>query len=230
MKSTVFHRHRLLRQIFGRPRLLLCGIVGVGSFAVMPDEWKWSTRLLITWNIGVWLYLALAGFMMMRANEQSLRRRAVMVDESRFVVLGLTIVAAAASVAAIVAQLGMVKEMHGLLRYLHVSLAAVTILSAWTFIHVIFAQHYAHEYFIERDSEKQLPEDMRGGLRFPGSIKPDFSDFVYFSFVIGVATQTADVEICSRPMRRVALAHGVVSFFFNTIVVALTINIAAGLI
>ncbi len=230
MRSTVFHRHPVLRQFVGRPRLVVCLVIGFGLLAAMPEKWQLSTRLLIAWNAGVWTYLVAAAVMMFRSNENTLRRRAIMTDESRFIVLALACVAAVASLAAIVAQLGMVKDMHGLLRTLHVGLAAATIVSAWTFIHVIYAQHYAHEYFIERASERELPEELRGGLRFPGTGKPDFSDFLYFSFVIGVAAQTADVEICSRPMRRVALLHCVLSFFFNTTVLALTINIAAGLI
>ena len=228
--SKVFHRHPLIRQFIGRPRLMICVIIGLAILAVMPEEWQLSTRLLLAWNGGVWIYIAAALAMMLRSNEHKMRRTALMTDESRFVVLGLTIIAAAASIVAIVAQLGSVKDMHGLLRTLHVGLAAGTIVSAWAFIHVVFAQHYAHEYFIERKSEADLSEDMRGGLNFAGTLKPDYTDFLYFSFVIGVAAQTADVSICSKPMRRVALVHCVLSFFFNTIVVALTINIAAGLI
>ena len=230
LDSLFFHRHRFLRQIIGRPRLLVCTLIGLGLLATMPAGWQLSTRLLLAWNAGVWIYLVAAIVMMHRADEHSLRRAAIMIDESRFAVLALTIAAATVCIAAIVVHLGMVKEMQGQSRHFHLTLAIATIVSAWTFIHVTFAQHYAHEFFIERQSEKELPEDMRGGLRFPGSVKPDFSDFLYFSFIIGVASQTADVEICSRPMRRVALTHGVVSFFFNTMVLALTINIAAGLI
>ena len=120
--------------------------------------------------------------------------------------------------------------MTGLMKGLHLGLAALTIVTSWAFIHIIFAQHYAHEYFIERASEKSLPEEFRGGLHFPGAGAPDYFDFVYFSFIIGVASQTADIEICSPPMRRVSLVHSLVSFFFNTTILALMINIASGLV
>ena len=229
-ETALFQRHKLLRHVVARPRLALCGLLGLATLAVLPVDWQFSTRTLIAWNTGIWTYLAAAAVMMYRSTEQNIRRRAVVTDESRFVVLALTCVAAVASIAAIIAQLAATKDVHGLSRALHIGLAAATIVSAWTFMHVVFAQHYAHEYFIERASEKAMPEEFRGGLQFPGGCAPDYSDFLYFAFVIGVAGQTADVAICSRPMRRVTLVHCVLSFFFNTTVLALTINIAAGMI
>jgi uncharacterized membrane protein len=229
--STSFsHRPRWLRQLLGRPRLMLCALLGLASLVVMPDQWRLTTRLLIAWNAGIVLYLGLAMWMMAHASEVSIRRRAALIDESRFVVLIFSVIAAVASIVAIIMQLAAVKDMHGLLKALHLGLAGLTILSAWTFIHAIFAQHYAHEYFVERASEMHLPPEQRGGLEFPGAGSPNYTDFLYFAFVIGVAAQTADVAICSRPMRRVALVHCVLSFLFNTTILALTINIAAGLI
>jgi uncharacterized membrane protein len=153
-----------------------------------------------------------------------------MTDESRFAVLALAIVAAVASLGAILAELAAVKDAQGDLKLLHLGLAAATIVSAWIFIHLIFAQHYAHEFFVERESERELPEDARGGLRFPATRHPLYVDFLYHSFVIGCASQTADVETTSAPMRVITLIHGVISFFFNTTLLALTINIASGLV
>ena len=224
------HQHRLWRQIVGRPRLLISAMISLIGLAAMPGEWQLSTRLLIAWNAGIWIYIAAAFVSMLRSNEARMRRNALMTDESRFAVLVLCTLAAVASIVAIFAQLSGVKDMHGLLRGLHVGLAAGTIVSAWAFIHIIFAQHYAHEYYIERKGEAELPEELRGGLQFIDTRQPDYSDFMYFSFVIGVASQTADIVICSRTMRRVALAHCVLAFFFNTAVLALTINIAAGML
>ena len=224
--TAAFHRHPLLRNVIARPRLLLCAIVGFLTLAILPAEWRWPTRLLIAWNIGTWSYIAAAFIMMAQSTTQTIRRRAVMTDEGRFVVLVLACIAATASFAAIFMQLATVKDAHGLLRAGHLGLAGATIISAWTFTHVMFAQHYAHEYFIERASERELAPEYRGGLHFPGEQSPDFFD----AFIIGVASQTADIEICSRPMRRVSLVHSLLSFVFNTIVVALTINIASGLV
>jgi uncharacterized membrane protein len=132
--------------------------------------------------------------------------------------------------AAIFAELGVVKDMTGLHKAEHIALTAATILSAWVFIHLMFALHYAHEYYAPTRTPDDPPETTRAGLRFPVDAAPTYGDFAYFAFVIGCATATADVETISRPMRNVALAHGVIAFFFNTIILALTINIGAALI
>jgi uncharacterized membrane protein len=136
----------------------------------------------------------------------------------------MVIFAAIASLGAIVAELSVVKDMHGMLRYLHVALAILTILSSWAFTQVMFALHYAHDFYVATE----LGEN--GGLEFPGVATPDYSDFLYFACVIGTSGQTADVSFTRRSMRRTGLAHCVLAFFFNTTLVALTINIASGLI
>jgi uncharacterized membrane protein len=220
----------LIRTIRERPRLFVSLAVGLAVWLVEPSAWRQASRLLIAWNAGAWLYLVLAGVMMARASQADIRRRALDQDESRSVILGLTIVAAAASMAAIVAQLGGVKDMTGLEKAMHVGLAVATIVSAWALIHLMFALHYAHEYSREWHGEPEKDEAIRGGLNFPDTNTPSYADFLYFSYVIGVASQTADVEVTSPAMRRIALAHGTLSFFFNTTLLALSINIAAGLI
>ncbi|MDR3448244.1 MAG: DUF1345 domain-containing protein, partial [Alphaproteobacteria bacterium] len=112
----------------------------------------------------------------------------------------------------------------------HMALAGATIISAWVFIHLTFALHYAHEYFDETKNEVGETYKLRGGIVFPGTQDPDYWDFMYFSFIIGVASQTADVSISSKAIRRTSLVHSVLAFFFNSAILALTINIAAGLI
>ena len=228
--SSFWLRNRYLVHVFGRPRLVASILVGIAAYMLMPVLWHFSTHLLMAWNIGTWLYIVLAVWMMSRATGTSIRRNAVRTDESRFIVLTLAILATIASVGAIFAQLSAVKDAQGYLEALHLGLATATIQSAWIFIHLIFAQHYAHEFFVERDIEKALPEEARGGLRFPDTRQPTYLDFLYHSFVIGCASQTADVETTSRPMRVITLIHGVISFFFNTTILALTINIGSGLI
>ncbi len=195
----------------------------------MPAEWRMPTRLLLAWNLATWTHLIAAFIIMARADTRSIKERALLTDEDRFVALTFASVAAFAAMAAIFAQLPLVKETHGLPRARHLGLAIATILSAWAFTHVTYAQHYAHEYFIERESENDVSDENRGGLRFPGTPNPDYFDFLYFSMIIGVASQTADVEIRASPMRRVSLVHSLLSFFFNTAILALTINIGSGL-
>jgi uncharacterized membrane protein len=213
----------------GHPRLFIALLFGVVVGYFLPPMHS-ATRLLLAWNAGTWLYFILSAIMFYNATTESMRRRARDSDEGRFFILILTSVAAIASIGAIIAQLAATKDMTGLTKGLHVGLAGATILSAWFFIHLIYASHYAHEYFdeLEQDPGKE-PRDA-GGLHFPCTDHPDYLDFVYFSFIIGVASQTADVEITSKEMRRVSLMHSILAFFFNSAVLALTINIAAGLI
>jgi uncharacterized membrane protein len=220
-----------VRFVRARPRLALCLAMGIFVGLLLPHSWRPITRMLVTWNLATIAYVVLVSLMMTGETSETIRRRAAMQDEGRLVVLSLAIVAATASIFAIVAQLATLKDATGWAKYLHLGLAAGTIISSWFFVHIMFALHYAHEYYDEWETGKGIAKQLRGGLEFPGtSSKPDYVDFLYFSFVIGVASQTADVNITSKTMRGVALVHCVLSFFFNTTILALTINIAAGLI
>ncbi len=214
----------------GHPRVFIGLLVGLLVYVFLPQSMHFAVRILIAWNVGTWLYFILAAIMISRATIESIRERARDSDEGRFFILVFTSIAAIASLGAIVAQLAATKDMTGLPKGLHIGLAAATILSAWFFIHLTYALHYAHEYFDELEQVPGKDPKDAGGLHFPGTDDPDYFDFLYFSYIIGVASQTADVEITSPEMRRVSLAHSILSFFFNSAVLALTINIAAGLI
>ncbi len=219
-----------LRIVTARPRLFFCLALGIVVALILPYDWRQPTRLLVAWNCAVILYLILGAMMMMRADELSIRHRAQVTDDGKYAFLGLSILAALASFAAIIFQLAAVKDLTGLNKALHVALVAITIVNSWFFVHLTFTLHYAHEYFSEEMSTLD-PTDVRGGLIFPGNKEePRYIDFLYFSYIIGVASQTADVATSSRTMRALALVHGIVSFFFNTTILALTINIAASLL
>lgn len=161
---------------------------------------------------------------MLRATPEIMRRFARQEDEGRAVILSLITIAACISVIAI----GLILQDKGKensLLLLHLGLAISTIVSSWLLVHTIFAQHYAHTYY---QSERTLAECKADGLDFPGEIEPDYWDFLYFSFVIGMTSQVSDISVTSRQMRRLSLIHGVLSFFFNTTIVAMMINIVAG--
>jgi uncharacterized membrane protein len=224
------YRSRLPGFVQARPRLFIGLGCGIAVGFLLPSDWRVATRLLIAWNVATWLYFALASVLMATASQETLRKKATIEDDGRFVILILTALAALAAMGAIVAHLATVKDTTGIVKNMHVSLAVATIVSAWIFIHLMFSLHYAHDYFFERVASGGRPAKKVGGLTFPGTKDPDYLDFLYFSFVIGVACQTADVVITSQGMRRTALAHCVLAFFFNSAVLALTINIAAGLI
>jgi len=189
----------------------------------LPDMWRVATRLLVGWDIGVALYLALVYHLMAQSNVRHIRMRARIEDEGRFAILILTATAALASLGAIIAELSSAEPAGGTRPPLHLILAIVTIVMSWAFTHTMFALHYAHEFYDQNDGKG-------GGMLFPGDEDPDYWDFIYFSFVIGMTSQVSDVAISCKPIRRTAAAHGVISFVFNAALLALTVNIAASAI
>ncbi len=216
----------LFRQFHARPRLAASVMAGIVAALLLP---RWLalhdvTRMIIGWNVTTCLYLVLGSWMMLRSSDEQIHRRARVQDDGKLVILSLVIMASIVGLTAVVLELAVIKDMHGRLKYAHIALAALTIVSSWAFTHVMFALHYAHDYYVAR------AKHLSGGLDFPNEDKPDYGDFVYFAFVIGTSGQTADVSFTSKNMRRIGLVHCVLAFIFNTTVLALTINIAASLI
>jgi uncharacterized membrane protein len=211
------------RTIRIRPRLTVATLLGVVLVLFLPATLPASTRALLAWDLGAGLYLALAWTMMLRADVQKMRWRASLQDDGAVVVLFLTIVAAVASLAAILIELLGLKSLPAATQTVRLALASITIVCSWCLVHTAFALHYAHEFYGEHGKRG------KSCLEFPGSTEPDYVDFLYFAFVLGTTSQTSDVTIRSSTLRRLALAHGVIAFFFNTTLLALVINIAAGL-
>ena len=184
------------------------------------------TRALIGWNVGALLYLTLAFIMMWRSSTEKMHWRARLEDEGRYTILVVVIVATVALLVAIAAQLVLARSAHGAEKISYVVLCGLTILTTWLFTQTMFALHYAHEYQLQLSHHsKESP-----AFTFPGTDAPDYFDFLYVACIIGTSGQTADVAFSSRRSRRVGLMHCVLSFFFNTTLLALTINVAAGLI
>ncbi len=227
MKSVASGRARRLwlpvRVIRARPRLFASGLVGTLVVVALPPTWRLATRLLVAWDVGVALYLALVYRLMARSHVGHIRLQARVEDEGRNAILVLSAAAALASLGAILVELGSSAVSGSVGPPAHLALATLTIVLSWVFTHTIFALHYAHDFY----SEDGGP---RGGLQFPGSEDPDYWDFVYFSFVIGMTSQVSDVAITSKPIRRAVAAHGVISFVFNVALLSLTVSIAAGAI
>jgi uncharacterized membrane protein len=218
-------RPRSLFQIVRtRPRLFISAAVGLAVLAIAfaAFDWRAVTKLLVGWNVGIGLYLILAFNLMRRSDVHRIRRRAANQDEGSIMLLVLIVAAAAASMAAIFAELsttgGAPRQPAQLI------LATSTILLSWAFIHSMFALHYAHEYYGNgRDG-------IVGGISFPDDNEPDYWDFCYFSFTLGMCAQVSDATISSKSIRRTALSHSVISFVFNAALLALTVNIAASAI
>ena len=207
--------------VIRRPRLLIGIGVGVAAYLVAPWHMREATRALIAWNIGAWAFIALISHMMLRGG--AVTDHAAQEDEKPAALLTIAVVAAIFALAAIVWELGPVKDMKGANKALHLGLVGLTILSSWAFIHLMFALHYAAQFYAT------VGEDVRGGFIFPNSETPGWAEFCYESFTIGCACATADVNLTSREARIVCLIQGIIAFFFNTIILALTINIGAGL-
>ena len=221
---TGTHPLRLVRIIRTRPRLFVSVLLGLAVIALLfaTCDWRVATKLLVGWDIGIALYLALAFHLVARSDLHRLRRRAANQDEGNFAILVLTVAAALASLGAIFAELATVggaPRQPGQL-----ILATATVVLSWAFIHSIFALHYAHEFYGEGRDRKI------GGMTFPEDEAPDYWDFTYFSFTIGMCAQVSDVTVSSKTIRRTVLVHSIISFLFNAALLALTVNIAASAI
>jgi uncharacterized membrane protein len=218
---------RAVRHLRRWPRLSLATLLAIALYFLLPAWLRVETRLLLAFDIAAAAFIAAIWIMMVEATPASLRRRARIEDEGRFTVLTSSATVALAVLLAVVFQLHNVKDSAPGQAALHVALAITTILLSWLFMNTMFALHYAHGYYGDDDAPG---DEIAGGLAFPGKRPPDYWDFLYFSFVIGMTFQVSDVQIESHGLRRVALAHGALAFFFNVVILALTINIVAGLI
>lgn len=208
-----------------RPRLWLSVAAGLLIGLLLPSTWVEHsvTRSLIGWNAGVLLYLIMTLTMMVRSTSAAIRSHAKLQDEGQYTILFLVSTATIAVLIAIAAQLAYAKDTHGALKAAHTGLAFLTVMTAWLFTQTMFALHYAHEFHAKRESASPA-------FVFPGTDEPDYLDFLYVACIIGTSGQTADVSFSARRTRRVGLVHCVLAFFFNTTLLALTINVAASLI
>ncbi|TMJ05441.1 MAG: DUF1345 domain-containing protein [Alphaproteobacteria bacterium] len=215
---------RVVRIVRTRPRLFLSSLLGLAVIALLfvISDWRVATRLLVGWDIGIGLYLILAFSLMARSDLHRLKRRAANQDEGGMAILVLTVAAALTSLGAIFAELGTVEGVKR--EPAQLILATGTVVLSWAFIHTIFALHYAHEFYGEGRDRKI------GGMTFPDDAEPDYWDFTYCAFTIGMCAQVSDVTVSSKSIRRTVLVHSVVSFLFNVALLALTVNIAASAI
>lgn len=223
MSTTAKRPTWIVRVGLAHRRLLISAAVGIATvFVLQPTDLTLVTRILLGWDTGVAIYLVWAAAVMAHCSTvAAIRRNAAIQDEGAFAILLLTVAAAIASLGAIFAELAALERANPNYGF-HIALVVATVVLSWTFTHTIFALHYAHDFYGEASRSS--------GLKFPGNTEPDYWDFVYFAFVIGMTFQVSDVAVTHRAIRRVVVAHGALSFFFSTAIVALTVNIAAGLI
>lgn len=196
--------------------------IGLLIYAASPAALGLAVRGTLAWDAAVLVFFLLLAYALGQAPADRIRARIREQDTSHTVILVLVVAAALVSLAAVLALLGKPDHESAAGLAVRATLAGSVVVCSWTLIHAVFAIHYAHGYYGNRGATGSKV----GGLQFPdGSAEPDFWDFVYFSLVIGMTCQVSDVQITSRPMRRLASVHGVLSFFFNTVILALTVNI-----
>ncbi|RFU48802.1 DUF1345 domain-containing protein [Paraburkholderia sp. DHOC27] len=206
-----------------RPRMVVALVIGIIAALVAPWAMRPMIRVLAAWDVAIWIYLILIWIHMAQADERSVREFAIRDDENAGVVLVVVCLATVASIAAIVLELASAKNLGPASTLAHYAVTGFTMIGAWFFIPTIFTLHYARLYY--GSDPKQT------ALQFPDhGLQPNYWDFLYFSFTIAVASQTSDVVLCSRTIRRAALAQSILSFYFNVAVLGLCVNIAAGLL
>jgi uncharacterized membrane protein len=213
----------LARFIRSRPYLLGAALLGLAVGLLAPGDYNGLRRALIGWNSGVWPYLLTMSWAMFRADHSRVRAIAEKQDESGGVVLTAVIIGAILSVYAIVTELANMKEATDHVKALHYGFTALTVVGSWLLVGVMYCFHYAHLYYTA--NKHTLP------LAFPDQhTQPNYWDFLYFSFTLSVAVQTSDVTVKTRDMRKLVLGHCVLAFFFNLVILGLSVNIAASLV
>ncbi len=212
-----------LSETTGEQRLLYGGAAGL-AVALLPWSFDGLARGLVGWCGGVAVYLLLAWWLAHSFDAERTRTRARSLDQPDLLILVSMLVVVGVSVVVIAMLLQQVKQMDGPDRTAHIALGLVALAGSWLMIHTIYAFHYAHRYY----QNEKSPGDDEDSLDFPGREDPDYADFLYYAFVVGMTAQVSDVQVMTREMRRITLVHSVLSFAFNMLVLALSINVVAG--
>jgi uncharacterized membrane protein len=222
MVARTSHLPNPIRAFRSHPRLCIAAGIGLLIAVLLPHDWRLTTRILVGWDVGVTFYLILALLLVQSFDLNRVQVRADQYDEGGVLVLILTLTAAIASLAAVVLELG-AAHAAGPHERLAVPLGVATTLLSWALIQTIFAFHYAHRFY-------RGPGERGSGLAFPQTKYPNYWDFIYFSFVVGMTFQVSDVQVTSTALRRVVVAHGVLSFFYSVSILALAVNLSANML
>nr|WP_294522698.1 DUF1345 domain-containing protein [uncultured Rhodopila sp.] len=213
------------RTIRARPGMVTGLLTGLAFWPLLPAALSATTRGLLAWDVAVSVFLGVAAYVFVTTTAERMPARAEAQEEGEWTIFWLTLAVVIVSFVVISSEFSAIKRASDADRGLQVALVAVTLFMSWLVTHVTFAFRYAHEF----DADDLGGPDVDGGLEFPGETRPDYMDFLYFSLVLGMTFQVSDVQITSRKLRRVAALHGLLSFLFNTVIVAFTVNIAAGM-
>jgi len=222
---------RIVDLVYGqdaRHRLALGLVAAAVVFFASRGHVRFSTAAIAGWNAFAFVVLALDWLTILMTPQRKIRARAQQQDLSRFLIFLFVVVAACAALSAVGFLISANKGQTGGHFRVHLLLTLLTVISSWTLVHTVFGLRYAHAFY--GDSDEPSVDRHAGGLIFPGHRLPDYFDFAYFSFVVGMTCQVSDVQITSRRMRRLTLVHSILSFGFNTLILALLINTVSGLL
>jgi uncharacterized membrane protein len=215
------------RNLDAHQRLLIAVFAALIAFLVTSGHSRLPLQTISTWNAFAWCFILLSWVRIAFADARTSVRHAKLEDAGRMAIFVFVLLAAVTSLFAVAILIGKAKGLSKTILIGHLLLAGGTVVSSWVLVHTVFTMHYAHAYYRNLDDEQESSEGE--GVEFPDEKEPDFLDFAYFSFVIGMTCQVSDVQISSRGIRRLALVHGLLSFVFNTVILALTINLSSGL-
>jgi uncharacterized membrane protein len=212
-----------MKKLFlGHPRLWISFLAGITLFLLLPREWSVLNRVLVGWNGGVTLFLVLIAYWMTHMSAVQICTQYLEEDESAPFILVVVIVAAVASLFAILEPLATIRQVSGTVRVAHFALAALTLINSWLLVPTMFTTHYADMFYSATGEDRPL--------HFPNTPMPVFWDFAYFSFTISAACQTADVSTQGAGIRKTVIAQTLISFLFNASILGFAINVTAGLI
>ena len=226
MQSDSRAPKKLLTHLDSHHRVLIACAVAAVTFLLLLPGAPLPLQLTVTWSAFAAALLSLAWIVIIAGKPAEVRRAATLQDAGVTVIFVIVLAGALGSLTAVVALLGAARGVHGPLFLTYALIAVMAVTLSWLLVHTMFALRYAHIYHGSGEHAGTL----HGGLVFPGGREPDFMDFAYFSFVIGMTFQVSDVQITSREFRKLVLLHGMLSFGFNTVILALAINTVATLL
>jgi uncharacterized membrane protein len=223
-----FLMRKSFRNLDSHHRLFIAAVVALGAFLLTSGHLKPSIQGILAWNAFAWCFILFSWLGILFADARTSIRTAKLEDAGRIMIFAFVIMAALTSLFAVAVLIGEAKGLSKAIVTGHLLLAGGTVISSWVLVHTVFTMRYAHAFYRQSDDDQTSTEG--AGVEFPNEKEPDFLDFAYFSFVIGMTCQVSDVQISARGIRRLALVHGILSFVFNTVILALTINLASGLV
>ena len=223
-KKTIAH---FIQQLHPLHRVLISmGLSAITFFCIQNTSLQQLVKFVIVWDVYALSYCSLSWIVFFARTCTQIRQHAREEDGSRIFVYLVILLSSFASLFTVLLLISS-DDVKDTTPYIYVPAAILGILLSWMMVHISFTFHYAHLYY--DDDEEGNSHKHAGGLAFPNETKPDYLDFAYFSFIIGMTFQVSDVEVTSRKLRRVVLLHSLLAFGLNTFVVALTINLIAGL-